>query len=117
MKHTPGPWKVEYFRWVRSRANNEIVCTGIGEIKYGRTNEETELLAEANARLRAAAPELFEALEDVLDAIGALSKWWELVGYGIEEKRAKEILSIVRKVKSDTNDGTLDSSGGVRDGR
>ena len=117
MKHTPGPWKVEYFKRVRSEANGEMVCTGYGEIKYGRTNEEVELLAEANARLIAAAPELYEALEDVLDAIGALSKWWELVGYGIEEKRAKEILSIVRKIKFETSDGTLAPAGGVRDGR
>ena len=60
MKHSPGPWKVEYYSWVRA-ADGEAVCHGIGEIKYGRTVEAQLLLAEANARLIAAAPDLLEA--------------------------------------------------------
>lgn len=67
MKHTPGPWRVEYFKWVRSEANGEQVCSGLGEIKYGRTNEEIELLAGANARLIAAAPDLLEACKTIRD--------------------------------------------------
>jgi len=63
MTHTPGPWVVEYYDSVRSKANGEFVCNAITYNKYGRTEEQRLLLQEANARLIAAAPDLLEALK------------------------------------------------------
>ncbi len=56
-KHTPGPWK--YIAWhgqhgVHDAMDNDV-CETFGED------------AEANARLIAAAPELLEALEEIVE--------------------------------------------------
>jgi len=62
MKHTPGPWGVntatDSFGWVNHAIN------------WGRNYGEEE--NQANARLIAAAPELLEALIDVLEACDGL---------------------------------------------
>jgi len=60
MAHTPGPWVVEYYDSVRSKATGEFVCNAITYNKYGRTEEQRLLLQEANARLIAAAPMLYD---------------------------------------------------------
>lgn len=43
--------------------------------------------------------ETAEALEDVLDSLGALSNHTELCGYAISEDRAKEIVQICKEAK------------------
>lgn len=65
-KHTPGPWDIT------------ISCTTMGEMfgvpgskrirywSYNLHQNETEVEAEANARLIATAPELLEALKSAL---------------------------------------------------
>ncbi len=62
-KHTPGPWQSdaagESHEWVVLSSENQSICAcmnGVG----GKDR------VQANARLIAAAPELLEALEDVL---------------------------------------------------
>ena len=60
MKHTPGPWRVR-----EERVYTRVVTEQGGEwIANLGTNDEKHL---ANARLIAAAPELLEACEAVLD--------------------------------------------------
>lgn len=56
MNHTPGPWKVDrpYIRGA-----GRVIAT----LESGRNEGEDA----ANARLIAAAPELFEALENLMD--------------------------------------------------
>jgi hypothetical protein len=96
MKSTPGPWKVEEnYHW--NRKVNVVPATG----KDWRTIAFVQNLNESDARLIAQAPSMLDALKDVLDALGALNKWWELVGHGFDEKRAKEILSIIRAAEGD----------------
>lgn len=58
MKHTPGPWK----------RYGSVICGGmttIVEVYLEENDEETE----ANARLITAAPELYEALKELHDAV------------------------------------------------
>lgn len=126
--YTPGPWKwrinkctkrinlfgrgltvMDFVRYGMNCAaprflNNEHLMVRAdelssiipGEAHHASWNQD---INHPDAKLIALAPELIEALEEVLDAIGALSKWHELVGYGIDEKRAKEILDIVVKAR------------------
>lgn len=77
-KHTPGPWHhvMDGFRIT------------IGNKKTGRTTTphnymvaeipDNSFIAEANARLIAAAPELLEALEDILSSGIGLSNRLDL---------------------------------------
>jgi hypothetical protein len=41
------------------------------------------------------------ALFEVLDAMGALTRPWDLQGYSIEPKRAEEICEIAERAKGD----------------
>ena len=59
-KHTPGPWAVNANGYMKVCAPNGFVLARV--FKYGNGNESTA----ANARLIAAAPELFEILEELL---------------------------------------------------
>jgi glycine/D-amino acid oxidase-like deaminating enzyme len=64
MKHTPGPWTLEYdYSLVMpAKDGNHIVTAGpIGPDESSREEK------RANARLIAAAPELLQALQDMLD--------------------------------------------------
>ncbi|KKX25331.1 hypothetical protein [Rhizobium sp. LC145] len=69
-KHTPGPWS---FRTDARTGDNGIMADGTGvfveafaEIRHSGENARDEALA--NARLIAAAPDLLQALEDLLHA-------------------------------------------------
>jgi len=66
MKHTPGPWKVR-----QSYDNGEPSCLtvysgadGICDIYLGEKITEATEIAEANARLIAAAPEMLRVLKE-----------------------------------------------------
>ena len=58
MSHTKGPWKV---RWKTAFCNRAAIEPAIGEV-YGAGDE-----LIANAQLIAAAPELLEALEVIIE--------------------------------------------------
>jgi hypothetical protein len=65
MKHTPGPWTVKSDRisiQVAAADDDVSICE-----LWRRGNHELEL---ANANLMAAAPDLLEALEDLVDEYG-----------------------------------------------
>lgn len=57
-KHTPGPWRVcTRSAWrIRDASDNTVSCTGNDSALAGKH--------EADARLIAAAPEMYEALKD-----------------------------------------------------
>ena len=60
-QHTPGPWKVDgtyIYEVGQDKIIAEVETYNNGELPY-----------EANARLMAAAPELFEKLEELYNAV------------------------------------------------
>ena len=69
LKHTPGPWRVEGHRRVGLDLTGHIISHGINA--YGDGPEgyvcNTSGTTDANARLIAAAPQLKDALIDMLD--------------------------------------------------
>lgn len=60
-KGTPGPW-VNVGGWVDAENTRRITICKMGQI----TKETTEQIQDANADLIAAAPELLEALQEVV---------------------------------------------------
>lgn len=70
-KHTPGPWRVygkgDHLRIEarRQSSGHMVIVEGVGGYRLGDGYSDLSQL-EANARLIAAAPELLEALEDLL---------------------------------------------------
>jgi hypothetical protein len=73
MSHTPGPWKavddVDEGVWVSPQnTNNNIICDIVGRI-WDPEAKATQITDEdiENARLIAAAPDMLEALEKVID--------------------------------------------------
>lgn len=69
-KHTPGPWDVERHGVVTAMVSGHRrqVALSTGDAAMHAPSEQTmEAIQEANARLIAAAPELAEALEELLD--------------------------------------------------
>lgn len=67
-KHTPGPWEVGY-----DGPSNPVIIGGVNKLRivaltstlWPREGDE-----EANAHLIAAAPELFAALDAVINGVG-----------------------------------------------
>lgn len=90
-KHTPGPWHVVPY----GDGNQKVVCSdeaGNWRIAFMATSSGSrEELAEikANARLIAAAPELLEALKDLVTSVEAL----RVVGLDKEIELARAALS------------------------
>lgn len=66
VKHTPGPWHVELKTHILD-ANRTLIANVCD--RYDGTNNNFLSSAEANARLIAAAPELLEALRDLVDVM------------------------------------------------
>lgn len=70
-KHTPGPWRVlgmsGNVRLVRNDLGLDLAM--VYSLADGRDNAARELEADANARLIAAAPDLFEACQQAIDYI------------------------------------------------
>ena len=91
-KHTPGPW------WIgieTDKGEVEVVSDDrpyICMVLPGAIDG----LTLANARLIAAAPELLEALTNVLDALGALTKRHELLNF-MDEEDAEQVWTAIAK--------------------
>ena len=78
-KHTPGPWRVQPYTW--QRGNVSVFAPRFGRAPYGACVAHTPCSdgvggadgALANARLIAAAPELLEALKELMVAADRVS--------------------------------------------
>lgn len=83
MKHTPGPWFIKPVSNATVEGNLNIIQTGIPtgkgyHISYSTSwddSEDTKLEAQANANLIAAAPDLLEALLNIVDMEHDVSEW------------------------------------------
>ena len=78
--HTPGPWTAQHngvYWQIDSKRDGQVgdVCASntIFRDQELLSEKETAVIAEANARLFAAAPELLEALRDIVSDHAALS--------------------------------------------
>ncbi|MGD1324950.1 hypothetical protein ACNHE5_08510 [Pandoraea pnomenusa] len=82
-KHTPGPWSVRFDFVVQATSFDEGRLVPVAQ-PYGVNTDGTDLFA--NARLIAAAPELLEALDSVLQSLQTGVP--ETIGYGEQTKKA-----------------------------
>ena len=74
-KHTPGPWRINgnnMFRWIVADSEVFTHSDDVNRSAYGG-NMVCESVHEANARLIAAAPELLEALKELMVAADRVS--------------------------------------------
>ena len=84
-KHTPGPWFME--TW--SKFNGEQVTQVSAFSEYGNRTMQAIVNSgnsEANARLIAAAPDLLEALKEIVSA--ADGDGWNQLDAGLRKARA-----------------------------
>src|SRR5690606_21912142 len=76
-EHTPGPWKVDTsYQWP-SKVSSTVAPYDEGWIcdcSSGRRGSMEMARSLANARLIAAAPELLEALEELVDLVNSFLK-------------------------------------------
>jgi hypothetical protein len=70
-KHTPGPWTLEVYEQTEEWEDER--CVIIGE---GKGQDEVFVRDEANARLIAAAPDLYEALDRALAGLAEVYQEW-----------------------------------------
>lgn len=68
-KHTPGPWKRNDFLDLKEISLKAITCERLGFcVTFINTDDKLRVgEADANARLIAAAPELLEALQAIME--------------------------------------------------
>ena len=64
-KHTPAPWSIEF--GIRSAVISDVATNEIAVVEIGIHDEETEAELRANAKLIAAAPDLLEALIEMIE--------------------------------------------------
>jgi hypothetical protein len=64
--HTPGPWEIKLHPDDGYRYISGPKHIGLAQVVWCMSYEERSPVCEANARLIAAAPELLEALENLL---------------------------------------------------
>ena len=88
-KHTPGPWHVR--RGSGIYAKNRYIGLSLEGYLDGR-----DLPYKANARLMAAAPELFEILEE--------SKWYVDFGDSGAVEWYDKVEKLIAKIKGDESD-------------
>lgn len=93
MAHTPGPWKWEF----SGSAGSWYLWSGDRPLPIGGPPDIDPTAGDM--ALIAAAPDLLEALTDVLDAIGALSNPHELTGLGLGQEAQDRIFSAIAKAE------------------
>jgi hypothetical protein len=87
-KHTPGPWEANGYhirqRVTGTRSIAEVAYTGPHHTEPHEYPKSCRLVDEANARLIAAAPDLLEALEAIMDS--DLWEWNGSAAFWLQDK-------------------------------
>jgi len=93
-KHTLGPWEVKDDRFIDSPSGwiADVLSYPAYRAATGQDSEEQK----ANARLIAAAPDLYEALTEALRWIGKLSDW-----YGVGDPDIDKWRATIKKAKGE----------------
>ncbi len=73
MKHTPGPWRISDARSTKVVLIDDAKGQAVGELVWA------DVRNPADARLIAAAPDLLDALKDLVSVLGADSGEAEIV--------------------------------------
>ena len=84
-EHTPGPWKIERPSWRRGGRNDckqAITAGGFGTVAVCTRANHNQDIDSRNANIIAAAPDLLEALENILHHQP------QLIGPGVIEAKA-----------------------------
>ncbi len=87
--HTPGPWKIWYAGENEGLTQAECIAesnpvVSIGPINYTEFDHEGEEVERANARLIAAAPELYDCLRTLVRQI---DEWEQAVAEIVGERK------------------------------
>jgi hypothetical protein len=105
MSHTPGPWKI-FDGWGSSRFSPVIVdsipdvdgkCVANCICHVASSND----VAEANAHLIAAAPDLLEACEAALECMPSLEVRNWPPGFELKKSAIKKCREAIRKAKGE----------------
>jgi hypothetical protein len=67
-KFTPGPWRLGYGHTVVADSTEGLTIRGSTEPEYYGGNMIAESVASANCHLISAAPELYEALRNIVES-------------------------------------------------
>lgn len=93
-KFTPGPWSVPHFASDGTSCNCSYIFSdsqsgfgSIAEVRFGGEDESYEI-AKSNARLIADAPDLLEALEQMIDEYGTAGDGWPRNNKVLRDARA-----------------------------
>ena len=71
-KHTPGPWEIKRHFDPGYKFISAPKHSGLAQVVWCMEDEDRSPACEANAHLIAAAPDLLEALEELVDLFGGL---------------------------------------------
>lgn len=103
IKHTPGPWNVVCIEglsdWAFLGVGSETSTKAICHIHFEATIEDAKVIipdeCKANAKLIAAAPELLEALQNLMKGVEALPSLTAIAGS--LEKQYKQAEAAIKK--------------------
>lgn len=112
-KHTPGPWKETGNWYLTTSSGTNITCTAISAINQRKVAAVISDTGEidnwdemrVNAKLIAAAPELLEACEDLVDLVEALIRYPypESVAKAVHPVKEAETFEAIMKAKRGIN--------------
>ena len=95
-KWTPGPWKIDEYGRVTADASG-CALNAVGVTGFCLTTSDE---AAANTRLAAAAPELFEALDDLLSELDSTPEI-DLSSWGVSTAKARAARAKARGAQHD----------------
>jgi hypothetical protein len=100
-KHTPGDWHAEYSAEVVGYAEWLVIRDGCKHaIAQDILDPETGQPSEANARLIAAAPGLFEALKEILaDEMSSHKAVYEFGGFVLPDELRNQARAAIAKAE------------------
>lgn len=95
MKHTPGPWTASG-NGVHVYKNKVGLCVAVSYDPHDMTSRSNPPVAQANARLIAAAPEMLEILQAVQEAAAATANY-----IGQDGQLIKKVMAVIAKAKGE----------------